>query len=69
MINPPYPLFNGSAVEGRPVAWRSELYLHPGDWVPWVAAAVAGAVAVLGFVVLGLRAREQVSFLKRVVEE
>ena len=31
--------------------------------MPWVAAAVAGAVAVLGFVVLGLRAREQVSFL------
>ena len=30
--------------------------------MPWVAAAVAGAVAVLGFVVLGLRAREQVSF-------
>jgi integrin alpha FG-GAP repeat containing protein 1 len=43
------------------VEWRSELFLHPGDWVPWVAAAVAGAVAILGFVVLGLRAREQVS--------
>jgi len=37
--------------------------------VPWVAAAVAGAVAVLGFVVLGLRAREQVSSSICVVEE
>jgi integrin alpha FG-GAP repeat containing protein 1 len=62
IINPPYPVLNGSDVDiGRPTEWRSELYLHPGDWVPWVAAAVAGAVAILGFVVLGLRAREQVS--------
>lgn len=63
IINPPYPAsVNGSETEaGRPTEWRSELYLHPGDWVPWVAAAVAGAVAILGFVVLGLRAREQVS--------
>jgi integrin alpha FG-GAP repeat containing protein 1 len=62
IINPPYPASpNGSVPEGRPTEWRSELFLHPGDWVPWVAAAVAGAVAVLGFVVLGLRAKEQVS--------
>jgi len=69
IINPPYPFVNGSTVEGRPVEWRSELFLHPGDWVPWVAAAVAGAVAVLGFVVLGLRAREQVSSSIWIVEE
>lgn len=61
IINPPYPS-NGTEIPGRPVEWRSELFLHPGDWVPWVAAAVAGAVAVLGFVVLGLRAKEQVNF-------
>jgi integrin alpha FG-GAP repeat containing protein 1 len=69
IINPPYPLNNGSTIEGRPVEWRSELFLHPGDWVPWVAAAVAGAVAVLGFVVLGLRAREQVSFFTLIAKE
>lgn len=67
IINPPYPLAANpsdpepEAMEGRPTEWRSELYLQPGDWVPWVAAAVAGAVAILGFVVLGLRAKEQVS--------
>lgn len=64
IINPPAPLApgsNGSEIKVGPTKWRSELYLHPGEWVPWVAAAVAGAVFVLGFVVLGLRAKEQVS--------
>lgn len=63
IINPPFPLGLNETEPpaGRSGDWRSELYLQPGDWVPVVAAAVAGAVFVLGFVVLGLRAREQVS--------
>lgn len=39
--------------------WRTELFLQPGDWVPWVGAAVVGTVVALGFVVLGLDRREK----------
>lgn len=65
IINPPFPLGLNQTEPppARSGQWRSELYLQPGDWVSWVAAAVAGAVFVLGFVVLGLRAKEQVSCL------
>lgn len=70
IINPPYPLLSNETEPPahRPAEWRSELFLQPGDWVPWVAAAVAGAVFILGFVVLGLRAREQVSSSLRVCQ-
>jgi hypothetical protein len=45
--------------------WRTELYLHPGDWVPYVAAAVLGAVILLAGVVFGLNEREKVSLVFR----
>ena len=63
IITPPFPLALNETDPplGRSKEWKSELYLQPGDWVPVVAAAVAGSVFILGFVVLGLRAREQVS--------
>jgi hypothetical protein len=35
--------------------------LQPGEWVPWVSAAVVGMVLVLGTVVFGLHRREKVS--------
>ena len=43
--------------------WRTELFLHPGDWIPWVGAAVVGTVLALVFVVVGLNEREKVSAL------
>jgi hypothetical protein len=63
LINPPSPADNDShpPVRARSAEWRSELYLHPGDWVPWVGAAVVGMVIILGGVVLGLHEREKVS--------
>ncbi|GFZ43951.1 hypothetical protein JCM24511_01671 [Saitozyma sp. JCM 24511] len=61
LINPPSPADNDShpPVRARSAEWRSELYLHPGDWVPWVGAAVVGMVIILGGVVLGLHEREK----------
>ena len=50
----------GSPVKKRSTEWRSELYLHPGDWIPWVAAAVVGLVIILGSIVIGLNEREKV---------
>jgi integrin alpha FG-GAP repeat containing protein 1 len=68
LINPPSPPDNGtsppSTVRARSTEWRSELYLHPGDWVPWVGAAVVGTVIVLGGVVLGLHEQEKVSAIR-----
>lgn len=61
IVNPPWP---GKGDKNPPVAqrskeWRVELFLHPGDWVPWVAAAVVGTVVTLGMVVVWLGDREK----------
>ncbi|WVR07022.1 hypothetical protein IAU60_004061 [Kwoniella sp. DSM 27419] len=48
-----------SPVKNRSTDWRTQLYLKPGEWVPWVGAAVLGTVLVLGTVVLGLNEREK----------
>ncbi|OWT41807.1 hypothetical protein C362_00168 [Cryptococcus neoformans Bt1] len=69
IINPPYPAVISSPdektealrspVKARSTEWKSQLYLKPGEWVPWVGAAVLGTVIVLGAVVLGLNEREK----------
>lgn len=66
LINPPWPgappsgnTSDTSPVKDRSTEWRSELYLHPGDVVPWVAAAVIGTVVTLGMVVVWLGEREK----------
>ncbi|KAK8864374.1 hypothetical protein IAR55_001622 [Kwoniella newhampshirensis] len=75
IINPPYPQqlsppaddpslpgekpANDSPVKARSSAWKSQLYLKSGDWVPWVGAAVLGTVILLGAVVLGLNEKEK----------
>lgn len=71
IVNPPFPEAlpeNGEAppekespVIARSNEWRTELFLHPGDWVPWVGAAVVGTVLVLVFVVVGLNEKEKAS--------
>ncbi|WRT66340.1 uncharacterized protein IL334_003295 [Kwoniella shivajii] len=48
-----------SPVKVRSKEWKTQLYLKPGDWVPWVGAAVFGTVIILAFVVLGLDKREK----------
>ena len=41
--------------------WTKELYLHPGDWIPWVTVVLGAAIAVLGVVVVVLHLNEKVS--------
>lgn len=63
IVNPPFPgTDDADPAPGlkRPTDWRSELFLHPGDWIPWVSAAVVGTVFALGMVVVGLHEREKV---------
>ena len=43
-----------------PGSWSRELYLHPGDWIPWVTVALGAAIILLGIVVLVLHLNEKV---------
>ncbi|KAI0045090.1 integrin alpha N-terminal domain-containing protein [Auriscalpium vulgare] len=40
-------------------AWRKELYLRPGQWIPWVGVTVVGAMIGLAGVVLVLHLNEK----------
>jgi integrin alpha FG-GAP repeat containing protein 1 len=51
VINP------GTAVD----EWHKELYLRPGQWIPWVGASVLGTMVALAGVVLVLHLNEKVS--------
>lgn len=61
ILNPPWAREAGTneSVRARSKEWRTELFLHPGDWIPWVAAAVIGTVVTLGMVVVWLGEREK----------
>lgn len=37
--------------EINPMDWSKELYLHPGDWIPWVTISLMIATAVLAIIV------------------
>ena len=41
-------------------AWRKELYLRPGDWIPWVTLTVVIATVVLAVIVFVLHLSEKV---------
>ncbi|EIN08003.1 hypothetical protein PUNSTDRAFT_121158 [Punctularia strigosozonata HHB-11173 SS5] len=40
-------------------AWRKELYLRPGEWIPWVTLTVIVATIVLAIIVLVLHLNEK----------
>jgi integrin alpha FG-GAP repeat containing protein 1 len=42
--------------------WHKELYLRPGQWIPWVGATVLGTMVALAGVVLVLHLNEKVRF-------
>lgn len=63
--DPGRPSEDGPPEPARPTEWRVELFLKPGEWVPWVAASVLGTVLALGGVVWVLHQREKVSWLER----
>jgi len=46
-----------------PEEWHKELYLRPGQWIPWVGATVLGTMVALAGVVLVLHLNEKVRFL------
>ena len=41
-------------------AWRRELYLRPGEWIPWVTVTVIAALIILAIIVLVLHLNEKV---------
>ncbi len=45
-----------------PDEWHKELYLRPGQWIPWVGATVLGTMLALSGVVLVLHLNEKVRF-------
>jgi integrin alpha FG-GAP repeat containing protein 1 len=50
-----------SAREGE--AWKKELFLRPGRWIPWVTATVVLSTVVLAIIVLVLHLNEKVGLL------
>lgn len=42
--------------------WRRELYLRPGEWIPWVTLTVIVATVILAIVVFFLHMNEKVSW-------
>lgn len=45
-------------VEGD--TWRKELYLRPGEWIPWVTLTVVIATVILAIIVFVLHLHEKV---------
>ena len=52
VIHPPPGLSEGS--------WKRELFLRPGQWIPWVTLTVVVATAILAIIVFVLRFNEKV---------
>lgn len=50
-----------SADEG--VDWKRELFLRPGEWIPWVTVTVVVAMIMLAVIVLVLHLNEKVRVL------
>ncbi len=49
-----------SAIEGD--AWKRELFLRPGEWIPWVTVTVVVGMILLAIIVLVLHLNEKVRF-------
>ncbi|KDE06538.1 hypothetical protein MVLG_03187 [Microbotryum lychnidis-dioicae p1A1 Lamole] len=42
-----------------PSSWTRELFLHPGDWIPWVTIVLGAATLLLGAIVVSLHFNEK----------
>ena len=40
--------------------WKRELYLRPGEWIPWVTLTVVASLIILAIIVLVLHLNEKV---------
>ena len=45
--------------------WKKELYLRPGEWIPWVTVTVIAATIVLAVIVFVLHLNEKVRLTSR----
>ncbi|CAG8433014.1 6316_t:CDS:10 [Ambispora gerdemannii] len=43
----------------NPSTWSIKLYIHPGDWIPWVLLTLVSATVILAVVVFGLNWAEK----------
>ena len=41
-------------------AWKEELFLRPGEWIPWVTVTVVAGMLFLAIIVLVLHLNEKV---------
>lgn len=57
VITPPHGTNSGYG------AWRRELYLRPGEWIPWVTLTVILATMILAVIVFVLHLNEKVRLL------
>lgn len=48
--------------------WRRELYLRPGDWIPWVTVTVVVVTVLLAVIVFVLHLNEKVRFFLALVQ-
>ncbi|CBQ68044.1 conserved hypothetical protein [Sporisorium reilianum SRZ2] len=44
---------------GGPATWTKQLYLHPGDWIPWVTVVLITTIVGLAVVVIVLHVNER----------
>jgi len=56
-----------SAKEGQ--SWKEELFLRPGDWIPWVTVTVIAGMMILAIIIFVLHLNEKVNFFFAVVNE
>jgi len=48
-----------SSKEGE--RWKEELFLRPGEWIPWVTLTVVVGILLLAIIILVLHLNEKVS--------
>lgn len=52
MVSPPPP--------GSGQSWKKEIFLRPGEWIPWVTVTVVVGTALLAVIVFVLHLNEKV---------
>jgi integrin alpha FG-GAP repeat containing protein 1 len=50
-----------SAKQGE--LWKEELFLRPGEWIPWVTVSVIAGMMILAIIVFVLHLNEKVSYI------
>ncbi|CDU23256.1 uncharacterized protein SPSC_01885 [Sporisorium scitamineum] len=59
VINPWQGGRGGEDGSGGPGTWTKQLYLHPGDWIPWVTVVLITTIVGLAVVVIVLHVNER----------